>query len=251
MEKILLIAGCSHTAGSEINGQEDSVYNRQQSFGAQLARMLGRTPVNVAINGATNGCIARTVLKWFEHNYDPAKYDVQVLVAWTESTRLEVPSDRQFYYRQSSKCSDWYDETMETYFRINFGWEGGDAEEKALFPRYHRFMAENETMLELWTVNYILQIQYFLKSMGVKYLMCNTMHMFTENSKHVKEMTKLVDEANYYKLHGTQDDSFFWKYRNLGYENPKAKYWHHDERPHQLYAEELYKFIEENKCLTG
>ncbi len=77
------------------------------------------------------------------------------------------------------------------------------------------------------------------------------MHMFTENSKHVKEMTRLVDENNYYKLHGTQDDAFFWKYRNLGYENPKAKYWHHNEMPHQLYAEELYKFIEEKKCLTG
>lgn len=251
MEKILLIAGCSHAAGSEINGLEDSVYNRQQSFGAQLARMVDRTPVNISINGATNSCIARSTLKWFEHNYDASKMDVAVLIAWTESTRLEIPSDRGFQYRHSSKCADWYDETMETYFRINFGWEGGDPEEKALFPRYHKFMAENESLLELWSANYILQIQYFLKSLNVKYVMCNTMHMFSNNSKHVKELTNLVDERNFYKLHGSKDDAFFWKYRNLGYENPKAKYWHHNEVPHQLYAEELYKFIEETKCLTG
>lgn len=251
MEKILLIAGCSHAAGSEINGQEDSVYNRQQSFGAQLARILGRTPVNIAINGGSNSCIARCVLKWFEHNYDPSKMEVQVLVAWTESTRLEIPGNRDFYYKHSSKCADWYDETLDTYFRINFGWDGGDPEEKEMFPRYHKFMAENEALLELWSANYILQIQYFLKSMNVKYVMCNTMHMFTGSSKHVREMTRLVDERNYYKLHGTKDDAFFWKYRNLGYVNPKAKYWHHDEKPHQLYAEELYKFIEENKCLIG
>ena len=37
MEKIMLIAGCSHAAGSEIDGTEDSVYNRQHSFGALLA----------------------------------------------------------------------------------------------------------------------------------------------------------------------------------------------------------------------
>ena len=32
-EKILLIAGCSHTGGSEIDGSQDSKYNRINSFG--------------------------------------------------------------------------------------------------------------------------------------------------------------------------------------------------------------------------
>jgi hypothetical protein len=36
-EKILLIAGCSHTAGSEIDGSEDSKHNRKHSYGNQLA----------------------------------------------------------------------------------------------------------------------------------------------------------------------------------------------------------------------
>ena len=31
-EKILLIAGCSHAAGSEIDGDEDSQYNRDHSL---------------------------------------------------------------------------------------------------------------------------------------------------------------------------------------------------------------------------
>jgi hypothetical protein len=41
------------------------------------------------------------------------------------------------------------------------------------------------------------------------------------------------------------DEGFWFKYRELGYYNKKAKYWHHDETPHRLYAEELYNSIAE------
>ena len=39
------------------------------------------------------------------------------------------------------------------------------------------------------------------------------------------------------------EEGFFWFYRNQGFENPKAKYWHHDETPHRLQAERLFNFI--------
>ena len=51
-EKILLVAGCSHMAGSEIDGNEDSTFNRQHSFGALVAKHLGRKVVHVAQVGA-------------------------------------------------------------------------------------------------------------------------------------------------------------------------------------------------------
>ena len=47
-EKILLVAGCSHMAGSEIDGKEDSTFNRQHSFGALIAKHLGRKVIHVA-----------------------------------------------------------------------------------------------------------------------------------------------------------------------------------------------------------
>jgi hypothetical protein len=246
MNKIMLIAGCSHAAGSEINGQEDSVYNRQYSFGARLANKMGYTPFNIATNGASNSCIARSVLNWFDEFYDSETMEVFVLISWTESSRLEIASERGFRYNMSSKAADWFDPTTNDYFRINFGWAGGDPEEKEMFPRYHKFMAENEILLELWSANYVLQIQYFLNSKNVKYLMCNAMHMFSNGSKQLNGLLNLIDESRYYKLRGDKDQSFFWKYRNLGHINEKAKYWHHDEIPHQLYADELYEFMEKN-----
>lgn len=244
----MLIAGCSHTAGSEINGLEDSVYNRQHSFGNLVAFKHGYKPINIAQNGMTNTGIARSVMKYIEKFYDSDNIELAVLVSWTESTRLEIPADRNFWYNGSSKAADWFDETANTYFRINFGWEGGDKEEKALFPYYQEFMAKNEKFLELQSINNVLMVQYLLKSLNIKYIMCNAMHMFTLPNKHNQDLLTLVDTSRYYKMKDN-DACFFWKYKNLGYTNPKAKYWHHGEEPHKLYAEELCDFIGENKCL--
>lgn len=250
MEKFLLIAGCSHTAGSEIDGQEDSSYNRQNSFGGLLAKKLNCKPVNIAQNGMTNSGIARSILMWFHNNYNPETMKVQVLVSWTESLRLEVPSlKRYFCYNLSSIAADWFDKTANMFYRINLGWAGGDDEERELFPYYHQFIVRNEEFIEMQSINYILQIQYFLKSKNINYLMCNAMHTFTLPNNIHDEYLQLVDNKHYYNM-TNNDESFFWKFKNQGYINPKAKYWHHGEEPHRLYSEELYNFIGENNVLV-
>ena len=68
--KITLIAGCSHSAGSEIDGTEDSKFNRDNAFGSLLSKKLDREPINIAINGGTNATIARSILNWFGTQYD-------------------------------------------------------------------------------------------------------------------------------------------------------------------------------------
>lgn len=249
MEKILLIAGCSHVAGSEIDGQEDSQYNREHSFGGILAQKFGYKSINIAQNGMTNSGIARSVLKWFQHFYNPETMKVFVLVAWTESTRLEIPSNRNFYYNTCSKAASWFDETANMFFRINLGWAGGDDEERELFPYYHEFIAKNENYIELQSINHVLQIQYFLKSKNIEYVMCNSMFLCTLPNRANEQYLQLIDETRFYNLNDNRL-SFFWKFRNLGYANPKAKYWHHGEEPHRLYAEELYKFLGENNVFS-
>ena len=242
----MLIAGCSHAAGSEINGQEDSVYNRQHSFGALTARHLGYRPVSIAKNGMTNPGIARSILNWFLHNYDPEKMEVFVLVAWTESTRMEIHTGEMYGYNLSSKAADWYDKTADRYLRITFGWDGSTPEEKAIVPKYHRFMSENEKFLETFTMQLVLQLQFFFNSKNVKYLMCNSSHVFSKDSSHLVDYCKLVDNTKYFNML-QQDEAFYTKYKNLGYKNDKAKYWHHDEIPHKLYAEELIQFLEKTQ----
>lgn len=247
-EKIALIAGCSHSAGSEIDGNLDSSYNRTNSFGSLLANKLGYRPINIAISGSSNAGIARSILMWFDENYDSEIMDVYVIVGWTESSRLEIPAKhRPSDFHSGNPAVDWYDSSANSYLRINYGWEGNDPEEKAMVPNYQKFMTENETYLEYQAATNVLLVQYFLKSLNIPYIMCNTMHMFVPNDHFVSYLLKMIDQTCYYNCDTGQDDSFYWKYRNSGYENIKAKYWHHSEEPHRLYAEELHKFIGEQQ----
>ena len=246
-EKLLLIAGCSHAAGSEIDGTEDSEYNRHRSFGSELASKLGRKPINMSIAGNTNSGIARSILKWFSANYNPKKTDVMVLMAWTDSTRMEAPVSDTCDPPQPC-YANWLDVTCSNFFRSTMGYEGDKNKlgEVERVKSIQRFIAENERIVEIMSINYALQIQYFLQSKKVDYIMCNTMPVFVNHTKHLGYYLNLVDATKYYGIYNGEQ-AFFPKYRKEGYVNPKAKYWHHDETPHQLFAEELYNFIQENK----
>lgn len=244
-QQIILIAGCSHTAGAEIDGNQDSEYNRSNSFGNILGRKLNKQPINIASSGSTNATISRSILEWFDTQYDQSTMDVFVLVAWTESSRLELPvENREFYYFQNNPNIDWISKTEQNYFRINQGWPGGDDWERSILPDYQKFIAENLIFLELLSINLVLQLQYFFKSKNIDYIMCNTMHMFEENV-HTKFYINLIDNKKYMNFKSNKN-AFYWRYKNMGFSNPKAKYWHHNEIPHRLYAEDLFNFIKNN-----
>lgn len=241
-EKIILIAGCSHASGSEIDGNQDSSYNRQHSFGNILASKLVCKPINMAEPGSTNPTITRSILQWFNEKYDADSMDVFVLICWTESTRMEVPWDRKIWFGKHKPFNDYHASTGEDFNRINLGWPGVDPEEKIFIAEYHKFIAKNEKYLEILTANLVLQIQYFLNSKNIDYLMCNSTHVFNKNNAYLKFYLDLVDTAKYYNMKDSEQ-SFYIKYKNAGYTNPKAKYWHHDETPHALFADELHNFI--------
>lgn len=239
-EKILLISGCSNAAGSEIDGTQDSVYNRQHSFGNLLAAKLDRRPINIASGGSTNQGIARTVLEWMREYYNSDTMDLMVLLAWTESTRMELPVDRITWHEQWNEASDFISPVSRNYLRVNLGYKGADPQESSWIAQCHEFIMHHERYIEIISANTVLQMEYFLKHKGIDYIMCNTMHMFSDNP-HIKFYIDQIDQGRYYNMLDN-DKGFYWKYRNLGYINPKTEYWHHSEEPHRLYAEELYKF---------
>lgn len=247
-EKILLIAGCSHAAGSEIDGNEDSDYNRLHSYGALVAKKLKRKPVNIAQVGATNTGISRQVLHWFHHCYNPDTMNVNVLVSWTEPTRLEMPSESERNYQSASHSTDWYEKSSDYFYKVIIGWNGGDEEEQRYTPDLHKFMANHQPYLEYQSYQLILQIQYLLQSHKVPYMMLNAMPFFLDDIPAIKNLLPLVDDNKYYQLNN-KDEAFYQKYQRLGYVNEKAKYWHHGEEPHKLFADELINFNEEYKCL--
>jgi hypothetical protein len=245
-EKILLGLGCSHASGAEIDGHMNSEYNRNNSFGAKLAEMLGRKFISVATSGATNNTIARMAIEWIENNYVEDEMDLFVLCPWTEPTRMEVPSNMPIWYNEVDVGIHYHSKTYHNFHRVNLGLTEDDG-----FPgdilTYQKFMADNQTFLQIGAANLVLQIQYYCNSKNLPYLMCNTMNMFDEN-KWINFYLDRIDKSRYMECL-ENEKCFFWYYRNDGYENPKARYWHHNEIPHQMYAEKLHNFIEQNHIL--
>ena len=241
-ERIILIAGCSHAAGFELDGGEDSEYNRRNSFGGKLGDLLDRKPVNIAMGGQSNAAVARSVLNWFDKEYDSETMDVFVLFAWTEATRIDLPAPEHVEYSWSNTNTDFYTDINEQFLQINSGWDGINPFEKQVIPYWHDYQVRNEAMCLISGANFVLQMQFFMQAKNIDYVMCNTMPMFTVESKQLDFYLDLVDESKYLLM---RDDSkaFYWYYRNKGYENEKAKYWHHDAEPHRRQALRLYNFI--------
>lgn len=239
MNKKILITGCSHAAGSEIDGTADSPFNRSMSFGNKLAELLGREPINIASAGSTNPTIARNVLEWCDRNYQD---DLFVLVCWTESARFELPVIRPTWYELNNPAADWFSNSDRLYLRINQGWSGKGSWEETIIPKYQIFIAENLYFMEILSVNLVLQLQYFFQSKNIKYLMVNTMHMFG-NNVHLTPYFKQIDRNRYFHF-DNNDQSFYIKYKNAGYTNAKAQYWHHDQTPHELFSKELFNYIQ-------
>lgn len=241
MSKKLLIVGCSHAAGFEITGGMDSDINRSKSFGNQLAELLNREPVNIAIGGASNSTIARNTLEYL--NEVDKKQDMMVLISWTESSRIEVPIvDKRRYqaYDQGNMSSSKFLPSNNRHLMINPNHVGKDIWYRIHIPQYQRFIAKNLEYLEIQSANLVLMLQGFFQANGIEYLMCNTMHMFT-NRKWIDPYAKNFDLTRYINFIDN-DSSFYTKYTNLGFKNPNAIYWHHGEDAHRLYADELFDF---------
>jgi hypothetical protein len=241
-EKILLIAGGSDPAGSEIDGTPDSAYNREHSFGAELAKRMDRRPVNIAMRGVSNGCITRSVLEWFDKFYDAETMDVFVLVGWANSSRMEAPFHRPTWYNEQNPNADWVSETSFDFLQIQHGVKPGNNDERDIYDRYFDFIIHEEIALEILSANYVLQLQYFFKYKKIPYLLVNTLYQFTKTNHHIQFYLKQIDAKRYLDF-DNPEEPFYYKYAAMGYKNLKAQYFHHSEEPHWRYAEHLHNHI--------
>lgn len=89
----LLIAGCSHSAGSEILAPLHPG-DPTQAYGQHVARALGCTDyVNIAGPGWSNTWIAHTLTEWLEQCEDLENWFV--IVGWTGTGRIPVYCDER------------------------------------------------------------------------------------------------------------------------------------------------------------
>lgn len=244
----MLIAGCSHAAGAEIDGTIDSAFNRQRSFGNQLAVKFGYKPVNIAINGACNSGIQRSVIEWYNENYSP-DLNLFVLVCWTDSTRLETPFYRNVDIKQSNQSADWFSKSCEDYLRVNMFANGVvNEDERSVSLDVQNFIIRNEEMVEILNFQNVLSLQYYLQAYNIEYLMLNTNYVFAKRHRALNWYLEQVDRLRYV-YYDDPGEVFYHRYREAGYTNPKATYYHLGEDAHTHYANFLEKYILLNDLL--
>jgi hypothetical protein len=237
--KHIFINGCSHTAGSEIEGSTlgDSEYNRVQCFGAQLARRLGVDYTNVALPGGSNDYIFRTTNFWIQDNIELAKQSL-FLINWTGAARAE-------YFHNGVDNNNWYwmhipfvpDEHVGHLHPNSFSYINKHDHSNATSLTRHMFMSEPH-----WQINRymnILNLQSMLKVHNIPYIFKNALE-FCSNDTRYQYYSSRIDRRNY-KGYNDESESFFEHCLDAGFSIEGQLFHHHKIEAHTYWADKLFR----------
>ena len=235
----LFINGCSHTAGSEIEGSGigDGTYNRENCFGAQLASKLGIDYTNNALPGASNDYINRSTTFWILDNLELAKKSL-FLIHWTGSNRSEIFLDRlktEGYWQFVPYVPDPHVGHIHTeHYAPIF-----PKEQKKTLDVLSRYMFVNS---EHWEINRylnVINLQTILESYNIPYIFRNGFQSCAVGKRYSYYQKKVLSE-NFYKFTDVSE-SFFEHCLNAGFSIEGQKHWHHRKDAHTYWANKLYR----------
>lgn len=245
MERLLVINGCSHSAGSEIPGAGigDGEECRNGSFGALLAKRLGRTPIHLALPGGSNDWIYRTTAAWLgdnKHRIENKEIDVIFLIHWTGAERSEY----RFWQPFRTPFINYNHDIFYRSFSIGTTQEF-QGEDRLIFKTFCKMFINGKSY---WTDNKIkniIALQGLLKSFNCPYWFGNAFDTFF-NTNTYESMSKLIDKK-YFPHYDNDKLAYYWFCRDNGFKNqdPSNKLWHLDGRAHDFYSNWLYREFED------
>lgn len=236
MERLLVINGCSHSAGSEIPGPlvGDGIECRENCFGATLAKKLNRKPVHLAVPGASNDYISRSTASWVADHLakiNNNEIDVIFLIHWTSSERWEF---RLKDYTPIKHFIDYDIDKFYKSFTINQDATYAYGFQKKLYNFFQRAFTEDP---EFWSDNKIkniIFIQELFKNNNCRYWFGNAFDTFRTTPTY-ESLIKLLD-TKYYPHLTNYDMSYYWMGRNHGFNNQSEIIWHLGKEAHDFYA---------------
>jgi len=252
MERLLVINGCSHSAGSETEGPGigDGIVCRNNSFGSMLAEKLDRKPVHLAFPGGSNDRIARTSTAWISDNLDKIKnkeIDVLFLVHWTGAERSEYFFPESTFGKMDPLKTKFMDYSSDQeYWAVPYG-VTADSKHGVLHETYESFNRLFENSLENWSDNKIKNIVYtqgILKQFNIPFWMGDGFYFDYKNTQTYNSLVTLIDEK-YFPYHNNRNKCYYWMCTEAGYKNqdPTNRMWHLGRDAHRYYVEWLLKEI--------
>lgn len=248
MERLLVINGCSHSAGSEIPGAGigDGRECRDQSFGALLAAELNRTPVHLALPGGSNDWIHRVSTAWLadhKNQIDAGELDVMFLVHWTACERTEYRFTDNPYNHQ------FIDYDYDDYYKsFSIGTPAPTSGlPKTVFETFSKMFVDGTDYWSDNKIKNIVSLQSILKSNNCSYWFGNAFDTFVP-TKTYNSLIKLID-TKYYPYLNDRDKSYYWMCKNAGFDNQDKtnKIWHLGKDAHEYYTKFLLEEIKNAK----
>jgi hypothetical protein len=223
----LLVSGCSHSAGSEIEAPRHPG-SPERAFGGYLKNLLQfNNYVNLSGPGFSNQWIYHKTIEYLETLENPQ--DWFVIIGWTNASRMPV-----YCYEKNEVvhlCPNHLD--LSIY---------GKAVQKAYDHLYGTILPIHTSIQTEHTR--IIGMQSILKQLKIPYLFFDSVL-----SNHEHSNTKLLDLNRYYEFN--QRDSTFWRNYQINFwDNSDRWAYHAPESYHQYWASKLAEFITQNNLLT-
>ena len=223
----LLVSGCSHSAGSEIIEQWHPRCP-ERAFGGYIKDMLGFDQyVNIAGPGFSNQWIYHKTVEYLETLVNPKEWFV--IIGWSNASRLPV-----YCYEKNEMvhlCPDHrnlavFSKTIQRAYEHLY---------KTMLPIHTSVQTEHTR---------IIGMQSLLKQLEIPYVFFDAVCSNHENSN-----PTLIDLNHYYKYN--QEDNTYWRNFMLNFWD-KSERWanHAPESYHQIWANNLVDFINQNNLLT-
>lgn len=239
----ILINGCSHSAGSEIEGSGigESNFNRENCFGAQFAKKLNVSYTNLASPGAGNDYICRNTVFWCLNNSDRIK-DTLFLIHWTSPWRMEYFVDDHI----QEPDLFWQDVVYDKNVGFVTGgdrWNNFLKEDQKIVKRIQKNIFLKDTHWHIQKYLNVIYLQTILKNFKARYIFKNGFDPLPLQTRY-DQYSKKIDTKNFVNPF-SEDGSFFEHCLQAGHNINGQEFWHHKLPAHTYWANKLYTEFKE------
>lgn len=240
----LVTIGCSHTAGSMIDGHNGtSWYNKQHSFGGLLAKKYSMNHYSLGVPGGSNQYIYRATIR-FINNFMHPHDDYIFLLGWTSTNRIELR-----YLDNSPYVHKVVGDFLDTkYIPFTLGTDPRlyhTTDLRALSNLSPLLFYEQQLESD-WAV-YAYTLQQMFKNKKIRYYMFNTCHDLPINDDN-RIIVNALDTNFYYNPTDFDSSMLYWALNN-GFE--KTNCWHLKADGHEAWAQHLDQLMHKQNLLSN
>lgn len=219
-----ILAGCSHTNGSEIESKWHSG-SPEKAYGAHIAKIFNASWENISGPGWSNQWIYINLMDRLSKITKKEANETLVIIGWTSPARIPVwNSENNQYFHMTPDIPRFPNKKMKQAHKII----------------YQTCLQKKE--FELFEHSLVVGMQNTLKHMGIKYCMHWSVCPIIPDS----DYSSMIDEENFINYEN-KHKSFWKEYVNNYWDGTDRWSNHAPESYHKIFAEKIVQHLKKIK----